>query len=62
MLDLLNAPTVSKVVVAAVLEILANIVKDEEAEEEGDVNKMEPLPEPFVFTASGDQTEKCALN
>ncbi|RUS70515.1 hypothetical protein EGW08_021727, partial [Elysia chlorotica] len=63
-LDLLNAPTVSKTVVAAVLEILDNIVHDGEAEkeDEGDVSMQESLPEPFVFPASGDKTNKLPEN
>ena len=56
-LDLLNAPAVAKTVVASVLEILANIVQDdqEKEDEEEEVSKGEPLPEPFVFPSTGEK-------
>ena len=61
-LDLLNAPAVAKTVVASVLEILANIVQDdqEKEDEEEEVSKGEPLPEPFVFPSTGEKKRfKC---
>ncbi|GFN80708.1 small subunit processome component 20 homolog, partial [Plakobranchus ocellatus] len=58
-LDLLNAPTVSKTVCLAILEMLTNILQDEEEREEKgedltDADTKAPLPEPFVFPAASD--------